>query len=88
MTVLEEYNTEEQRYVVCCFASKGLNENDVDKEMFPAYCGKCLPRKAVHSSVEKYSQGRSKDADDARHGAEVAETRVKRISALWILTHW
>jgi hypothetical protein len=87
-TVLEGYNTEEQSYVVCCFASKGFDENDIDKEMFPVFCGKCLPRKAVHNSVEKYLQGRSKDADDARSGAEVAQTTVKRISVLWILTHW
>jgi hypothetical protein len=37
----------------------------------------CLPRKAVHNWVEKFSQGRSKVADDARPGADVAETTVK-----------
>jgi hypothetical protein len=36
-------------------------------------------RKAVHNWVEKFSQGRSKVADDARPGAEVAETTVKRL---------
>jgi hypothetical protein len=47
--------------------------------MFPVYGGKCLSRKAVHNWVEKFSQGRSKVADDARPGAEVAETTVKRL---------
>jgi hypothetical protein len=45
--------------------------------MFPVYGGKCLSPKAVHSWVEKFSQGRSKFADDARPGAEVAETTAK-----------
>jgi hypothetical protein len=47
--------------------------------MFPAYGGKCLSRKAVHSWVEKLSQGRPKAADDARPSAEVAETTDKRL---------
>jgi hypothetical protein len=47
--------------------------------MFPVYGGKCLSRKAVHNRVEKFSQGRSKVADDARPGAEVAETTVKTL---------
>jgi hypothetical protein len=34
------------------------------KEIFPVYGGNCLLRKAVHSWVEKFSQGRSKVADD------------------------
>jgi hypothetical protein len=48
---------------------------DIDKEIFPVYGGKCLSRKAVHSWVEKFCQGRSKVADDARPGAEVAESK-------------
>jgi hypothetical protein len=47
--------------------------------MFPVYCGKCLSRKAVHNGFDKFSQGRSKVADDARPGAEVTETTVKRL---------
>jgi hypothetical protein len=35
--------------------------------------------KRVHNWVEKQSQGRSKVADDARLGAEVAEATVKRL---------
>jgi hypothetical protein len=45
--------------------------------MFPVYGGKCLSCKVTHSWVKKFSQGRSKVADDARPGAEVAETTVK-----------
>jgi hypothetical protein len=44
--------------------AKGLNAKDVHKEMFPVYGGKCLSLKAVHSWVEKFSQERSKVADD------------------------
>jgi hypothetical protein len=51
---------------------------DIHKEMFPVYGGKCLLRKAVHNWVEKFSLGRSKVADDARPGVEVAKTTVKR----------
>jgi hypothetical protein len=45
--------------------AKGLDEKHVHKEMFPVYGGKCLSRKAVHSWVEKFSQGQSKVANDA-----------------------
>jgi hypothetical protein len=38
-----------------------------------------LSRKAVHNWVEKFSQGRSKVADDARPGGEVTETTEKRL---------
>jgi hypothetical protein len=78
-TVLEVCATEEQRSVLRFLWGKGLNAKDVRKEMFPVYGGKCLWRKAVHNWVEKFSQGRSKVADDARPDAEVAETAVKRL---------
>jgi hypothetical protein len=64
--VLEEYNTEEQRSVVSFLWAKGLNAKDIDG-------GTYLSRKAVHNWIEKVSQERSKVADDARPGAEVAE---------------
>jgi hypothetical protein len=32
--------------------------------MFPVYGGKCLSRKAVHNWVEKFSEERSKFADE------------------------
>jgi hypothetical protein len=79
VTVLEECITEEQRSVVRFFVTKVLNTKDIDKEMFPVYGGKCLSRKAVHNRVKKFCQGCSKVTDDARPGAEVAETTVKRL---------
>jgi hypothetical protein len=59
--------------------AKALNGKGIHKEIFPVYAGKCLSRKAVHNWVEKFSQGRSKVADDARPGAEMAETTVKTL---------
>jgi hypothetical protein len=61
---------------------KDLNAKDIHKEIFPVYGGKCLSRKAVHNCVEKFSQGRSKVADDVRPGrpAEIAiEETVQRV---------
>jgi hypothetical protein len=78
-TVLQECITEEQRSIVRFLWAKGHNAKDINKEMFPVYGGKCSSRKAVHNWVEKFSQGHSKIADDARPGAEVAETTVKRL---------
>jgi hypothetical protein len=46
--------------------SEELSTKDINKEMYPVYGGKCLSRKAVHNFVEKFSQARSKVADDAR----------------------
>jgi hypothetical protein len=77
--VLEECPTEEQRSVAHFLWAKGLNSNDINKEMFPVYGGKCLSGKAVHNCVEKFSQERSKVADNARQDAELAETTVKRL---------
>jgi hypothetical protein len=44
--------------------AKGLSAKDIHKEIFPVYGGKCLSLKAVHNWVEKFSQRRSKVADD------------------------
>jgi hypothetical protein len=82
VTLLEVYTTEEQLSVVLSLWAKGLSATDVHKEMFPVYGGKCLLRKAVHNGVEKFSQERSKVADDARPGAEVAQATVKRVKRL------
>jgi hypothetical protein len=49
--------------------------------MFPVQDEKCLSRKAVHNWVEKCFQKRLKVADDARPGAEVTVTTVKRLHA-------
>jgi hypothetical protein len=78
-TVLENFTTEEQRSVGVFLGTKGLNAKDIRKEMFPVYGGKCLSRKAVHNWIENFSQERSKIADDAGPGVEVAETTVKRL---------
>jgi hypothetical protein len=64
-TVLQECATEEQHPVVRILWAKGFNEKDIRKEIFPVYGRKCLSRKAVHNSVEKFSQGSLKVADDA-----------------------
>jgi hypothetical protein len=49
--------------------------------MFTVYGGECLSCEAVHSWVEKFSEKRSKVADDARPGAEATESTVKDLSA-------
>jgi hypothetical protein len=74
VTVLEE-----QRYVVGFLWAKGLNGKDIYKKLLSVYGGVCLPRKEVHNWVDKFSQGRSKVTDDARQGAEEAETSQKRL---------
>jgi hypothetical protein len=78
-TELATYTTEEKRSVVGFLWAKGLNVMDIHKEMFPVYGGNCLSRKPVQNWVEKFSQGRPKIADDARPGAEVADTTVERL---------
>jgi hypothetical protein len=77
--VLEDCTTEKYSSIVHFLWAKGLITNNIHKEMFPVYVGKCLSRKAIHILVEKFYQGRLKVADDARGGAKVAETTVKRL---------
>jgi hypothetical protein len=57
-TVLGVCTTEEQRSGVRFFVGKKkkLNPKDIQKEMFPVYCGKCLSHEAVHNWVQKFSQ--------------------------------
>jgi hypothetical protein len=76
-TLLEGYTTEEQRSLLRFMWAKGLNAKDIHKEIVLIYGGKCLSRKAVRNWVEKFSQGRSRVADEARPGAEVVQTTVK-----------
>jgi hypothetical protein len=78
VTMLEVYNTEEQRSIVRFLWAKRVDAKDMRKEIFPVYCGMCLLHKATHNWVEKFSQGHSKVANDAQPGGEVAETAVKR----------
>jgi hypothetical protein len=79
VTVLEKYTTEQQSSVARFLWPKDSMQRMFIKQMFPVNGGKCLSCKAVHNWVEKFSQGRSKFADGARPGAEVTETRVKRL---------
>jgi transposase len=51
--------------------AKGHYAKDIHKEIFPVYGGKCLSHKAVHNWLQKFSQERSKVADDARQGCPV-----------------
>jgi hypothetical protein len=70
-----------RRTAFCCafLWPKCLNAKDIHGKMLPVYGGKCLSRKTVHNSVEKFSQGLSKVVDYVQPGAEVAETTVKRL---------
>jgi hypothetical protein len=68
-------------FVFFFLRAKGLNATDVHKDIFHAYGGKCLSRKAVHNWVEKFFQGRSKVADDAQKGANMAKKTVKNFYA-------
>jgi hypothetical protein len=47
--------------------------------MIPVYGGKCLPRKVVHNWEDKFSQGRSNVADDARPGRPIEITTEVRL---------
>jgi hypothetical protein len=48
------------------FVGKRTQCKDIHKEMFWVYCENCLSCKAVHNYINKFSQGRSTVADDAR----------------------
>jgi hypothetical protein len=73
-TVLEVYTAEEQYSVLRSFMGKRLNAQDIHKEMFHVYGGKCFHVKRFTSesrnSLKKF---------DARPNAEGAETTVKRL---------
>jgi hypothetical protein len=70
MATVLECTIEEKRSVVRFLYAKGLNVEDVHKEIFPVYGGKCLSRKAVHNWVEIFSQ---RFADDEEVETEVRE---------------
>jgi hypothetical protein len=72
VTVLDECTAEEQ---------------DIYKEMFSVYGGKCLSRKAVHNRREKFSQGRSKVADDET-GRGNTRDNSQMTSVLRVLMRW
>jgi hypothetical protein len=64
-TVLEEYNTEQRCFVRFMGRMTDSIQRILIKKYFLLKFGKCLSRKAVHSWVEKFCEGRSKVADDA-----------------------
>jgi hypothetical protein len=66
-----------------CCGQKDSTAKYIKREIFPVYSGNCLSRKAVHIWVKNFSQARSKVAYDARQGAEVVETIVKRFLCCW-----
>jgi hypothetical protein len=72
--------------------AKGLNAKFVNKEMLPVFGVKCLSRKVVHSWAKKFSEGRSKVADDARPGRHVEIATevaiVQRAEEFGVSTHW
>jgi hypothetical protein len=75
-TVIKDNTTEEQRSAARFFIEKKKTQC---KETFPVYGRKCLSHKAVHMWIKKFSQGRSKFADNALPYAEVDVTTVKRL---------
>jgi hypothetical protein len=72
---------------LCFLWKKGLHAKDINKKMLLLYGGKYLSPKVVHNWMEKFFKGRLKDADDARPGAEVAETTVNKTAMLRVSTH-
>jgi hypothetical protein len=52
-TLLEEYDTDEQRSVVRFLWAKRLNTKDINNKMIPVYGEKCLWRKVVHNWIKK-----------------------------------
>jgi hypothetical protein len=70
------------------FVDKRTQSKDIHKEIVPVYDGKCLSRKAVHNLVEKFSQERSKIADDSLLSRPVEIAREANISVLRVSTHW
>jgi transposase len=71
---------------LCFFLwGKGLNAKHSHIEIFTVYGEKCLSRKAFHNWVEKFSQERSKVADDARPGRPVeiaTEATVQQVKEM------
>jgi transposase len=84
VTMFEECATKEQPSVVLFFMGK-RTQCEVYSQRNISCLWWCLSRKAVHSWVEKFSQGRSKVADDARpgHPVEIAtEATVQWVEEL------
>jgi hypothetical protein len=72
MATVLECTTEEQRSIARFLWAKELVQRIFIKKRFLFTVGsKCLSCKAVHTSVEKFPQGRWKVPDDARPGCPV-----------------
>jgi hypothetical protein len=71
--------------VFCCGFpwEKGRNANDINKQMFPVYSGKCLSPNSLPNFVKKFSQVYSRVTDDALPVVEAAETIVKILPMHW-----
>jgi hypothetical protein len=60
-----------RRAAFCCaffLWAEGLSAKGIHEEMFPAYCGKCLSRKALHNWIQKRGK---RYADDEEVKMEV-----------------
>jgi hypothetical protein len=64
--------------------AKGINANDIHKEMLPVHGGKCLSRNAVHNLVEK----RSKRFADKEEAQTEGRKWLGQQSMLRVATHW
>jgi hypothetical protein len=85
MAIVLECTIQERCSFVRFLWAEGPNAKDILEEIFPVYGGRCLSCKAVHGGVEKFSQARSKVADDARPclPVEIArEATVQRLEEL------
>ena len=58
----------EQRGVVRFLWTKNMEAKDIHKEMLPMYGEHCLSRQAVHSWVQKFSEGQTSMEDEHRVG--------------------
>jgi site-specific recombinase XerC len=85
--VHEDYTTEEQRSVVRLLWAKGLIVNDIHKEMFLVYSGKCLSCKAVHNWVEKrgkrYADNEEIEMEVRKWLRHKLKTSMLRVSTDW-----
>jgi hypothetical protein len=82
--VLEECTIDEQRFIVLSCRQKRLNAKDINKEIFSAYDGECLSRKAVHNWVPNVSLMTKRLKRSCGSGRDNSEN----ISALRVSTHW
>jgi len=68
MAPLNTCTTIERRGVVRFLWAKHMAAKDMHKEMLPMYGEHCPSRQAVHSWVQKFSEGRTSIEDEHRVG--------------------